>query len=215
MDERARDELRRGRPSVAVPPAAPSAISRDDPVTTLKLHYDGWLALPAALRRKLGLGDGAALELELVDGTIVLRPSGGGRGSAIEREEATEPPVDPASLAPPSPRADTPTPPDQTSRPKRPRGRPRKAEVEPKPASLPVPAPLWELRRKADRPVVAAGDGPAPVPDRRPVRLAREKVHGHEPEERRPFRNVEVRKLGPGRGHNRPRTSPSRLQLPG
>ena len=202
-------------------------------MTTLKLHYDGWLALPAALRRKLGLGNGAALEIELVDGTIVLRPSDEGRGSAVGRErEATEAPVALASSAPPSPRAATPatrerdrarkdpdpTPPDQASRPKRPRGRPRKAEVEPgpAPAPLPVPAPLWELRRKADRPVVAAGgDDPAPVPDRRPVRLAREKVHGHEPEERRPFRNVEVRKLGPGRGHNRPRTSHSRLQLPG
>src|SRR4051794_2350370 len=102
MDERARDELRRGRPSVAVPPAAPSAISRDDPVTTLKLHYDGWLALPAALRQKLGLGNRAALEVELVDGTIVLRSSGEGRGSvAGHGRKATEPPVNPASPAPP------------------------------------------------------------------------------------------------------------------
>src|SRR3954449_9894340 len=162
MDERARDELRRGRPSVAVPPAAPSAISRDDPVTTLKLHYDGWLALPAALRQKLGLGNRAALEVELVDGTIVLRPSDEGRGSAVGRErEATEAPVALASSAPPSPRAATPatrerdrarkhpTPPEQASRPKRPRGRPRKAEGEPgpAPAPLPVPASLWELRR--------------------------------------------------------------------
>ena len=118
-------------------------------MTTLKLHYDGWLALPAALRRELGLDKGAALEIELVDGTIVLRPSGEGRGSAVGRErEATEAPVALASSAPPSPRADTPatregdrarkdpdpTPPDQASRPKRPRGRPRKAEVEPGPA---------------------------------------------------------------------------------
>ena len=200
-------------------------------MTTLKLHYDGWLALPAALRRKLGLDEGATLELELVDGTIVLRPSAGGRGPAAGRgREATEPPVGPASPAPPSARADTSAkrkgdrarkdpdpPPDQASRPKRPRGRPRKAEVEPEPAPAPppVPAARWELRRKADRPVVAAGDGPAPAPDRRPVRPAREAAHGHEPEERRPFRNVEVRKLGPGRGHDGPRASRSRLQLPG
>jgi bifunctional DNA-binding transcriptional regulator/antitoxin component of YhaV-PrlF toxin-antitoxin module len=194
-------------------------------VTTLKLHYDGWLALPAALRRKLGLGKGVALEVELVDGTIVLRPSSEGQGSAIGRErEATEPPVNLASSAPPSPRADTPAtregdrarkepdPPDQASRPKRPRGRPRKVEVEPGPAPAPppVPAPLWELRRKADRPVVTAGsDDPAPAPDHRPVRPTREAAYGHELEERRPFRNVEIRKLGPGRGHNRPRTSRS------
>ena len=195
-------------------------------MTTLKLHYDGWLALPAALRRELGLDKGAALEIELVDGTIVLRPSGEGRGSAAGHgRKATEPPVALASAAPPSPRADTPatrkgdrarkdpdpSPPDQASRPKRPRGRPRKVEAEPgpAPAPLPVPAPLWELRRKADRPAVAASDGPAPAPDRRPVRPTRGAAHGHEPEERRPFRNVEVRKLGPGRGHNRPRTSHS------
>ena len=76
---------------------------------------------------------------------------------------------------------------------------------------------VWELRRKADRPVVTAGgDDPAPAPDLCPVRPTRGAAHGHEPEERRPFRNVEVRKLGPGRGRNRPRTSShSRLQLPG
>jgi bifunctional DNA-binding transcriptional regulator/antitoxin component of YhaV-PrlF toxin-antitoxin module len=44
-------------------------------VTTLKLHYEGWLALPAAFRQKLGLSKGAALEAELVGGTIVLRPA--------------------------------------------------------------------------------------------------------------------------------------------
>ena len=113
-------------------PRPPSANPRDDPVTTLKLHYDGWLALPAALRRKLGLDKGAVLEVELVDGAIVLRPSGEGRGSAVGRgREATEPPVGLASAAPPSPRADTPATrkgdrarkdPDP-SRPIRPRGR--------------------------------------------------------------------------------------------
>ena len=44
-------------------------------MTTLKLHYEGWLALPAAFRQKLGLSRGAALEAELVGGTIVLRPA--------------------------------------------------------------------------------------------------------------------------------------------
>src|SRR3954454_13301982 len=65
--------------------------SREYLVTTLKLHYDGWLALPAALRQKLGLDKGAELELELVDGAIVLRPSDEGRGPAIRREEPTQP----------------------------------------------------------------------------------------------------------------------------
>src|SRR5213080_1374975 len=75
--------------------------SRENQVTTLKLHYDGWLALPAALRLELGLEKGAELELKLVDGTIVLRPSGEGRGSAAGHgRKATEPPVDLASAAP-------------------------------------------------------------------------------------------------------------------
>ena len=39
---------------------------------TLKLHYDGWLALPAAFRQALGLSSGDRLEAELVDGALVL-----------------------------------------------------------------------------------------------------------------------------------------------
>ena len=196
---------------------------------TLKLHYDGWLALPAALRLELGLDKEAVLELELVDGTIVLRPSGGGGDQPpCVRRRPSLPSLSHSRLLFAAGRhADHgegdrarkgPDPARSGHATERPRGRPRKAEVEPgpAPASVPVPAPLWELRRKADRPVVVAGgDDPVSVPDRRPVRLAWERVHGHEPEERRPFRNVEVRKLGPGRGHDKPRASRSRLQLPG
>ena len=60
-------------------------------MTTLKLHYDGWLALPADLRRKLGLGKGQALEAQLVGGTIVLRPVGGKAAEAVEVEVEPEP----------------------------------------------------------------------------------------------------------------------------
>ena len=42
----------------------------------LKLHYEGWLALPTGLRQKLGLKSGDQLEAELVRGTIVLRRAG-------------------------------------------------------------------------------------------------------------------------------------------
>ena len=45
-------------------------------MATLKLHYEGWLALPTGLRQKLGLKSGDQLEAELVRGTIVLRPAG-------------------------------------------------------------------------------------------------------------------------------------------
>ena len=40
----------------------------------VRLNYDGWLALPAATRHKLGVDTGDELEVEVVDGRIVLRP---------------------------------------------------------------------------------------------------------------------------------------------
>ena len=55
-----------------------------------KLHYDGWLVLPAGLRRTLDLNSGDRLVAELVDGTIVLRPVNGQRATA-EPKQAVEP----------------------------------------------------------------------------------------------------------------------------
>ena len=43
-------------------------------MTTIRINYDGWLSLPTAVRQKLGLTTGDQLELELADGSIVLRP---------------------------------------------------------------------------------------------------------------------------------------------
>ena len=40
----------------------------------VRVNYDGWLALPAAVRRKLGLSTGDRLDLELSDGGVLLRP---------------------------------------------------------------------------------------------------------------------------------------------
>jgi bifunctional DNA-binding transcriptional regulator/antitoxin component of YhaV-PrlF toxin-antitoxin module len=78
-------------------------------VTILKLHYDGWLALPADFRRKLGLGKGQALEAQLVGGTIVLRPAGMKAAEAVEVEPEPEPApavMEPAAAeAPAKPRA--------------------------------------------------------------------------------------------------------------
>jgi bifunctional DNA-binding transcriptional regulator/antitoxin component of YhaV-PrlF toxin-antitoxin module len=45
-------------------------------MSTLKLHYEGWLALPVGFRQKLGLKSGDRLEAELAGGTIMLRPLG-------------------------------------------------------------------------------------------------------------------------------------------
>ena len=41
----------------------------------VRMNYDGWLALPKGVRRKLGLSTGAQLELELVGGSVVLTPT--------------------------------------------------------------------------------------------------------------------------------------------
>jgi antitoxin component of MazEF toxin-antitoxin module len=55
-------------------------------MTRLKVHFDGWLALPAHLRQQLGLASGAELEAELVDGSIVLRPAGAASTTPAEAE---------------------------------------------------------------------------------------------------------------------------------
>ena len=54
---------------------------------TLKLHYDGWLLLPAGLRRALGLNSGDRLATELVDSALILRPVSKSRHPEA-REEA-------------------------------------------------------------------------------------------------------------------------------
>jgi AbrB family looped-hinge helix DNA binding protein len=42
----------------------------------LHLHDHGWLALPAELRKQLGLQTGDRLQLELIEGGLRLRPAG-------------------------------------------------------------------------------------------------------------------------------------------
>lgn len=44
------------------------------PMANVKLYYDGWLALPAPVRRRLALKNGDKLALEVIEGGIVLRP---------------------------------------------------------------------------------------------------------------------------------------------
>jgi AbrB family looped-hinge helix DNA binding protein len=72
-------------------------------MTTLKLHYEGWLALPTGLRQKLGLKSGDQLEAELVRGTIVLRPARrptSPPGRPAEPERAAAPPAGEAKSKP-------------------------------------------------------------------------------------------------------------------
>jgi hypothetical protein len=42
-------------------------------MTVLKLHYDGWLKLPASLQRGLGVAAGDLLEIIPTEGGLVLR----------------------------------------------------------------------------------------------------------------------------------------------
>jgi bifunctional DNA-binding transcriptional regulator/antitoxin component of YhaV-PrlF toxin-antitoxin module len=186
-------------------------------LTTLKLHYDGWLALPAGLRQRLGLGSGARLEADLVDGAIVLRPAAKGRRQevAADKPVADASPM-PAAAADAAPAKRKPGRPRKVAiagelapaaAPKKARGRPRKAAApapEPGPAVLPVAAVgAPKLVKKADlQPKVEAAAPAAPAANL--VSRARGDA-GSRFEERRPFRHVEVRKLGPGQGHNRPR----------
>ncbi len=198
-------------------------------LATLKLHYDGWLALPADLRHQLDLKTGDRLQAELVGGAIVLRPATAKRAPAEPAPRAGMPagsiavasdgmaaPVKrsrgrprkvPADAGHPEhlPGLDLPL-----AAPKRKPGRPRKVRADDVAPDLvtDLPAPgdeavVWKLRPKAALPAAS----PEPVPDAPPPRR-REPVWGSgggEREERRPFRNVEVRKLGPGRQHNRSR----------
>ena len=71
-------------------------------MSTVRLNYDGWLALPATVRQRLGLITGDRLDLELVDGVITLRPR---RADALPERPAAEPvaagaPELPAATAP-------------------------------------------------------------------------------------------------------------------
>src|SRR3954452_6019181 len=82
----------------------------------VRLNYDGWLALPADVRKKLGLATGYQLELELVGGALARPPVGPACPAPTELTAARPP----SQALPPAPAA-VPEPPV-----KRGPGRPRK-----------------------------------------------------------------------------------------
>src|SRR4051794_18509170 len=110
-------------------------------MSTVRLNYDGWLALPAAMRQKLGVTTGDLLELELSSGTVTLRPW---RPGGVVDRQAAELPVaitEPTAPAPPPASAAAPIV-------KRGPGRPRKS-------ALPTIPPTLKARggkRKATAP---------------------------------------------------------------
>ena len=60
-------------------------------MATVRLNYDGWLALPAGVRQKLRLSAGDQLELELVEGGIMLRPRLASGPPIVQRSPPTMP----------------------------------------------------------------------------------------------------------------------------
>jgi AbrB family looped-hinge helix DNA binding protein len=125
-------------------------------MSTLKLHYEGWLALPAGFRQKLGLKSGDRLEAELVSGTIMLRPLGRPTSPPVRPDEgegrpgrAAAPPR--AGRAKPSPAATRP--PAAKAAPPATRRSARQAA----PATLP---PVLKSRR-GRRKVEETGEGPS------------------------------------------------------
>src|SRR5215213_1529840 len=62
--------------------------SRSSNMSTVQMHYDGWITLPAVARQKFGLTTGDRLEIEFADEAIVLRPA---RGSAAPERAIAEP----------------------------------------------------------------------------------------------------------------------------
>jgi AbrB family looped-hinge helix DNA binding protein len=118
-------------------------------MSKVRLNYDGWLALPAAARRALGVDTGDQLEVEVVDGRIVLRPlTSAVTAESPAVEELPPPPVqlEPAPAVGASPGV------------KRGLGRPRKTATAPPPASTVLPPHL--KARGAKRKAAASGATP-------------------------------------------------------
>src|SRR4051794_9261497 len=135
-----------------LPPLLPfrlrSTLSTKNPsMTRVRINYDGWLALPTAVRQKLGLTTGDQLELELSDGSIVLRPVRSGAAADRTTPEPADTAELPVSATPELPAAAAAAPVV-----KRGPGRPRKTP-------LPVVPPT--LKARGGKRKAASADGTA------------------------------------------------------
>ena len=125
-------------------------------MSTIQMHYDGWLTLPEAARQRLGLGTGDRLELELTGDTVVLRRAR--RSSAVEPATTEPEPMPEAEQQPVEAVAEEPaaTAPEPVV--KRGPGRPRKTPTD---AALPLgPRPLG-LRPRGRRKAASAVEAQA------------------------------------------------------
>ena len=89
---------------------------------TVKLHPEGWLALPDPVRRKLGVKSGDTLELQVVGNSAILRRATGKAAAAEPEAAAAEEPALPVE---PEPVGAAP----ETRAPAKRRGRPPKAKA--------------------------------------------------------------------------------------
>ena len=81
------------RNAVAVLPATLNALSIGNNrglMPKIKLHYDGWLALPVSIRQRLGVTTGDELQAEVVGSTLRLTANGAAAG-ALAPEAEDEP----------------------------------------------------------------------------------------------------------------------------
>lgn len=59
----------------------------------VKVHYDGWIALPADSRHRLGIKTGDRLELEWVDGGLMIRSSSAPAPAPAHQQDVVQSPV--------------------------------------------------------------------------------------------------------------------------
>ena len=114
----------------------------------VRLNYDGWLALPEAVRRALGVRTGDQLDLEVTGRTVILRPVRAAEADVAPPAEETPPPALPqaeAATPEPEPAASAP----QAAERRKP-GRPRKAPV------VADPEPEPKLKARGRRAVIPA-----------------------------------------------------------
>ena len=177
---------------------------------------DGWLLLPAGLRQALGPNSGDRLETELVGGALMLRPVSKTRHPAAGEETEVSVGVVAAEMLrltadaapirrkPGRPRKVTTVAGEHTV-PKKARGRPRKAALAHDTNTSTSPRTVLgppKLLKKADLEArTTPSDAVAPVVEPTAMRIRPDRAS--QSVERRPFRNVEIRPLGPGRGHSK------------
>jgi|SRR4051812_27521014 AbrB family looped-hinge helix DNA binding protein len=80
-------------------------------------YPEGWISLPADVRRKLGIKSGAVLEVQVDGSSVILRPAKGKNVAAEPEPAVAEEPASPLGLELPIAAPETPTPAKRRGRP--------------------------------------------------------------------------------------------------